>query len=140
MKVNLIPKMSAVQLMDRDGRRVSVNIKAFERQGQTHVFMSDQSNAGNGSIARNGGIFISQLNQRFGLEQSDSFFYRHVFLAASGSLFGRFDLNWQDGELSDYTFTMLSSPAETFALKSLFTQATPITLSYAQLKNLTVAS
>jgi hypothetical protein len=140
MKANLIPKMSAVQLMDRDSRKVSVDIKAFQRQGQTHVFMSDQANAGNGSIARNGGVFIAQLNQRFGLEQSDSYFYRHVFLAASGSLFGRFDLNWQANELLDYTFTMISNPVETFELKSLFTQATPITFSYAQLKNLMVAS
>ena len=140
MKVNLIPKMSAVQLMDRDGLDVSVDIKAFERRGQTHIFMSDQANAGNSSIARNGGVFISQLNQRFGLEQNDSFFYRHVFLASSGSLFGRFDLNWQETELSDYTFTMISNPVETFELKSLFTQATPITFSYAQLKNLMVAS
>ena len=140
MKVNLIPKMSAVQLMDRDGHTVSVDIKAFEYQGQTHVFMSDQANAGNGSIARNGGVFIPQLNQRFGLEQNDSYFYRHVFLAASGSLFGRFDLNWQDNELIDYTFTMIANSIETFELKALFTQATPITFSYAQLKNLMVAS
>ena len=140
MKVNLIPKMSAVQLTDRDGTNVLVDIKAFERQGQTHVFMSDQANPGNGSIARNGGVFIPQLSQRFGLQQSDSFFYRHVYLAQSGSLFGRFDLNWQESELSDYTFTMISNPVETFELKSLFTQATPITFSYAQLKNLMVAS
>lgn len=135
MKVNLIPDMSAVQLLDRDGCKVQVDIKAFHFQGDTHVFMADRANVGRASIGRNGGVYIPQLAERLALDRNRSYFYRHVFMPASGSLFGRFELEWQQRELASYTFSMLNDLDQGRQLKQLLTAAKPVTLSYSQLKN-----
>lgn len=139
MKANQIPKMTAVLLLDRDAAKVSVDVKAFQYEGETHVFLTDQVDAGSGSVARNCGVFIPQILDRFDLDAATTQFYRHVFKPASGSLFGRFELNWQDGELAHYTFAMLSTLGENRSMLDLIEQATPITFSYAQVKNLAAA-
>lgn len=135
MKVNLLPQMSPVQLLDRDGSKAQVDIKVLSFQGDTHVFMTDRANVGRASIGRNGGVYIPQLVERLALDRARSYFYRHVFMSTSGSLFGRFDLDWQSDELSSYTFSMLNSLDQGRQLKSLLTAAKPVLLSYSQLKN-----
>lgn len=135
MKVNLIPGMSAIQLLDRDGCKAQVDIKMFSFQGDTHVFMADRANVGRASIGRNGGVYIPQLAERLALDRSRSYFYRHVFMPASGSLFGRFELEWQQHELTSYTFSMLNNLDQGQQLKQLLTAAEPVVLSYSQLKN-----
>lgn len=139
MKTNQIPKMNAIPLLDKDGEKVYVDIKAFQYLDKTHVFMADQAGVGTGSIARNGSHYICQIIERFSFDPLACVFYRHVYKPLNGSLFGRFNLQWHNGELQNYTFTMLNHLDHGRALESMLAKAEPVAFSYAQIKNFAVA-
>ena len=139
MRINLLSEMHAVELRDRDGRSACVDVKAFQDQDTTHVFLSDPPAVGASSVARNCAIYIAQLVERFDFPIEETQFYRHIYIPDNGSLFGRFNLTWEQGKLTAYTFSMLNVIDEGQNIHELIERSDPVEFSYAQMKDIAIA-
>ena len=139
MRMNLLSEMHSVQLRDRDGRSANVDVKAFQEQDITHVFLSDPPAVGASSVARNCAIYITQLVERFDFSIEHTQFYRHIYIPDNGSLFGHFNLTWENEKLIDYTFSMLNVVDEGKKMHELIGRSESVVFSYSQMKNIAVA-
>lgn len=135
MKATLMPKMTGVQLLDRDGVAVTVDVKVFVQAGSVFVFLADRTSTGSGLIARNAATYIEQLVERLHLHPEATQFFRHVYLPQQGSLFGRFDIVWRARELASYKFAMLNNLDEGKRLQEWLLTAAPVAITYAQTRN-----
>ena len=136
MKTNILPKMTAVLLRDRDGVDVAIDVKVLAAAGSVAVFIADKTSNSSGLIARNGATYIAQLVQRLGLHPASTRFYRHVFTPLQGSLFGRFEVVWADAELVSYKFVMLNNLDDGKQLQEWIAKAVVVPITYGQTRNL----
>lgn len=128
--------MTPVLLLDREGVEVAVDIKVLALAGSISVFISDKQTSTAGSISRNAAAYLVQLVRRLGLHPVSTHFYRHVYNPQQGSLFGRFDIVWQDAELVSYKFVMLNNLDEGKQLREWIVKATVVPITYGQTRNL----
>lgn len=135
MKPTTMPKMTGVQLRDRDGVSVTVDVKVFADGGKVAVVMADRSSESSSQIARNAASYIVQLVERLQLHPATTQFYRHVYLPQQGSLFGRFDVVWQDRQLISYSFAMLNNLDDGKHLQQWLAIASQVPITYAQTRN-----
>lgn len=136
MKATCLPKMTVMLLLDRDNVEVGVDVKVLALAGTVAVFMSDRQNIASGSISRNAATYLPQLVQRLGLHPVSTQFYRHVFHPQQGSLFGRFDIVWNEAELVSYKFVMLNNLDEGKRLQEWIAKATAVPITYGQTRDL----
>ncbi|UTA48760.1 hypothetical protein L1F30_04250 [Simiduia sp. 21SJ11W-1] len=138
MKPNLLPTLSSVELHDKEGNPVQLQIRLFEYQGKYALFMSDT--ATKPVLARNAATLIAQLAERLELPVADTQFFRHIYLPHQGSVFGSFQLGWQsDGTISHYTFAMMTPQLEDISIRRFLTEGRQVPVSYAKLRNLASA-
>lgn len=130
-----MPKMTGVQLRDRDGVSVTVDVKVFAEGGKVAVVMADRSSESSSQIARNAANYIGQLVERLQLHPATTQFYRHVYLPQQGSLFGRFDVVWQERQLISYSFAMLNNLDDGKYLQQWLAIASQVPITYAQTRN-----
>jgi hypothetical protein len=128
--------MTAVQVIDREGLSQTLDVKLLSQGQEVYVFMSDRTSTGNGLLARNAAVYIPQLLDRFQLDPADTVFFRHVYLPAQGSLFGRYQVVWRERTLASYNFSMLNNLGEGRRLKAWIEAASQVPISYAQTRNL----
>ncbi len=133
MKPNLFPKMTAMQVVDREGSSQVLDVKLLCHAEVIGVFMADRTP---GLLARNAATYIPQLLDRLQLQPQTTRFYRHVYLPQQGSLFGRFDIVWRDRDLLSYHFSMLNNLDEGSRLWEWINGASSVAISYAQTRNL----
>jgi hypothetical protein len=135
MKPTLMPKMTGVQLRDRDGVSVTVDVKVFAHGGKVVVVMADRSTATSSLIARNAATYIVQLVERLQLHPGATQFFRHVYFPQQGSLFGRFDVVWQEQQLISYSFVMLNNLDDGKRLQEWLVTAALVPITYAQARH-----
>lgn len=136
MKTNCLPKMTAMLLFDRDNVEVGVDVKVLALAGTVAVFMADRQGNSSSSISRNAATYLAQLARRLGLHPTSTQFYRHVYHPQQGSLFGRFDIVWNDMALVNYKFVMLNNLDEGKRLQDWIAKATVVPITYGQTRNL----
>jgi hypothetical protein len=136
MKTNCLPKMTAMLLLDRDNVEVGVDVKVLALAGTVAVFMADRQGNSSSSISRNAATYLAQLARRLGLHPTSTQFYRHVYHPQQGSLFGRFDIVWNDIALVNYKFVMLNNLDEGKRLQDWIAKATVVPITYGQTRNL----
>ncbi|HTF85937.1 MAG TPA: hypothetical protein VL987_15245 [Cellvibrio sp.] len=136
MKTNCLPKMTAMLLLDRDNVEVGVDVKVLALAGTVAVFMADRQGNSSSSISRNAATYLAQLARRLGLHPTSTQFYRHVYHPQQGSLFGRFDIVWNDMALVNYKFVMLNNLDEGKRLQDWIAKATVVPITYGQTRNL----
>ena len=136
MKTNCLPKMTAMLLLDRDNVEVGVDVKVLALAGTVAVFMADRQGNSSSSISRNAATYLAQLARRLGLHPTSTQFYRHVYHPQQGSLFGRFDIVWNDIALVNYKFVMLNNLDEGKRLHDWIAKATVVPITYGQTRNL----
>lgn len=135
MKPNLVPTMSKVDLFDKDGQPVVLQVKLLQYQGRYAVFMAD--GPGPSVLARGAGALIAQLAGRLELPVAQTSFYRHIYLPHQGSVFGCFQVGWlPEGLVSHYTFSMMAPLIDDLNVRRILKEGTPVQLSYAKLRNL----
>lgn len=117
MRQNLLPDMLRITLLDRDNQSIDLGINILSYEDTTYVFMADID--GQAVLARNASGFISQLVQKLRLDCDGSRFIRHVFTPQSGSLFGVFDVQWQEQDVGSYSFTMLNHVDEADSIREV---------------------
>lgn len=139
MKPSLFPKMTAVQLVDREGLNQTLDVRLLAQGQEVYVFMADKVTTGNGLLARNAAVYIPQLLDRLQLDPAHARFFRHVYLPTQGSLFGRYEVVWQERQLISYSFAMLNNLDEGKRLKAWIEAASTLPISYAQTRNLSAA-
>jgi len=138
MKPNLLPSLSNVELIDKDGKAVQLHIRLYQHNGRYALFMADVPTAP--TLARNAATFIGQLVARLELPQDATSFYRHIYMPHQGSVFGCFQLGWQAGQkVSHYTFSMMTPNIEDLAIRRFLNEGKVVPVSYAKLRNLAPA-
>lgn len=123
-------------LLDRDNVEVGVDVKVLALAGTVAVFMADRQGNSSSSISRNAATYLAQLARRLGLHPTSTQFYRHVYHPQQGSLFGRFDIVWNDMALVNYKFVMLNNLDEGKRLQDWIAKATVVPITYGQTRNL----
>lgn len=137
MKINLLPTLSSVELLDKQGKTVHLLIRLFELQGRYALFMADGVEA---VLARNAATLIAQLVERLDLPQETTSFYRHIYLPHQGSVFGCFQLGWREGQaVSHYTFAMMTPHIDDVGVRRFLSEGKQVQVSYAKLRNLATA-
>ena len=137
MKTNLLPNLTAVELVDKQGKTVSLQIKLYEYQDQYVLMMADSAN---GVLARNAGTLISQLVERFELPVTRTRFYRHIYLPHQGSVFGSFQLGWgEDQRITHYTFAMMAPQIDDLGVRRVLKEGQVINLRYGAPRKLSPA-
>lgn len=137
MKTNLLPNLSRIELVDKQGNPVQLLVKLFEHQGRYAVFIEDSAN---GVLARNAGTVISQLVRRLALPVAQTSFYRHIYLPHQGSVFGCFQMGWgEENSINHYTFSMMSPLVDDLAVRRTLKEGKPVSVSYGALRNLSSA-
>lgn len=139
MRANLLPEMTGMLLVDKDGNEVSVNVKLFKQNGITYVFIADKDGPEASSVARNAALFILQLLEQLNLESESTEFFRHIYTPTTGSLFGRFGVVWQGSKLQSYTFTILNRMDEERFVHSLVANAKSVCLKYSPMRQVAAA-
>lgn len=130
--------MSNVDLFDKDGKPVVLQVKLVQYQGRYAVFMADGS--GPSLLARGAGALIAQLAERLALPCAQTSFYRHIYLPLQGSVFGCFQVGWlPEGRVSHYTFSMMAPLIDDLNVRRILKEGTPVPLSYAKQRNLASA-
>ena len=138
MKPNLLPSLSNVELPDKDGKPVQLQIRLFKMNGVFAFFMADAP--ATPVLARNAATFIGQLVARLELPQEVTSFYRHIYMPHQGSVFGCFQLGWKAGQtVSHYTFSMMTPNIEDLGIRRFLSEGKVVPVSYAKLRNLTPA-
>ena len=138
MKPNLLPSLSNVELTDKDGKPVQLQIRLFEMNGRYALFMADAP--ATPVLARNAATFIGQLVARLELPQEVTSFYRHIYMPHQGSVFGCFQLGWKAGQtVSHYTFSMMTPNIEDLGIGRFLSEGKVVPVSYAKLRNLAPA-
>ena len=138
MKTNLLPSLSNVEVIDKEGKPVNLLIRLYEYQGRFALFMADAP--ATPVLARNAATFIAQLVSRLALPQDKTSFYRHIYLPHQGSVFGCFQLGWQAGQtVSHYTFSMMTPQIDDLAIRRFLSEGKVVPVSYAKLRNLAPA-
>ena len=117
MRQNLLPDMLRITLLDRDNQSVDLGINILSYDNTTYIFMADVDEQP--VLARNASGFISQLVQKLRLDCAATQFVRHVFTPQSGSLFGMFDVQWQEQTVASYSFTMLNHVDEADSIREV---------------------
>lgn len=107
MQKLLLKDMTCVELLDRDGNMVSIEVDLYQYQETVAVFLSETAESP-GAVARNSATLIEQLQVMLDLDVMNTTFLRHVAMASVGSLFGRFKLTWRGNKVVSYTFSMIS--------------------------------
>ena len=138
MKPNLLPNLSNVELHDKEGKAVQLQIRLYEHQGKYALFMADGPTAP--VLARNAATLITQLVARLDLPVVDTHFYRHIYLPHQGSVFGAFQLGWlANRTISHYTFAMMTPQLEDLSIRRFLSEGRHVPVSYAKLRNLAPA-
>ncbi|BFM17251.1 hypothetical protein R50073_34340 [Maricurvus nonylphenolicus] len=117
MKQNLLPDMELLSVKDRDGNPCDIGVQALRHDDDTYIFLSDMSEET--VIARNSAVIINQLVKRLRLNYEKTQFVRHVHTAQSGSLFGRFNIQWDGLAVGSYTFNMLNNLDEADSIREV---------------------
>lgn len=127
-----LTNMVEVELLDRDGQAASVDVALFQYQETVAVFLSETPSSP-GLIARSSACLIEQLQSMFGLDILNTTFLRHIAVASTGSLFGRFKLKWRGDAVISYTFSMLSGVGEEQSVGNILREGIrlPVTLAEA---------
>lgn len=137
MKTNLLPNLSRMELSDKQGNAVQLQVKLFEHQGRFALFIEDSVQ---GVLARNAGTIISQLVRRLDLPVAQTSVYRHIYLPHQGSVFGCFQMGWgEGGSINHYTFSMMSPLVDDLAVRRVLKEGKPVNVSYGLLRNLSSA-
>ncbi|MEJ2416061.1 MAG: hypothetical protein P8Y45_03835 [Exilibacterium sp.] len=139
MKKNLLPDMVAMVLLDKEGNEAVINIKLFTFNDTAYIFMSDSNRYSASSIARHTATYISQIVERLDLDVSRALFFRHIYTSDSGSVFGQFYVSWENGQLTSYTFKMLSNLNQTQGIEEAIQKGEVVAFSNRQLKSIPVA-
>ncbi|MBB3169210.1 hypothetical protein [Simiduia aestuariiviva] len=138
MKPNLLPTLSTVELHDKAGLPVQLQIRLYEYQGKYALFMSDAPAAA--VLARNAATLINQLANRLELPVADTQFFRHIYLPHQGSVFGSFQLDWRPNNIiGHYTFAMMTPQLEDLGIRRFLSEGRHVPVSYAKLRNLASA-
>lgn len=137
MKANLLPNLSRIELFDKQGDTIELQIKLYQYNGRLALFIEDSAN---GTLARNAGAIIGQLVRRLSLPKTQTSFYRHIFLPHQGSVFGCFQVGWGDnGGVSHYTFSMLAPRIDDLPVRRIVSEGKAVSLSYDLLHKLSPA-
>lgn len=138
MKPNLLPNLSNVELHDKGGNPVQLQIRLYELHGKYALFMAD--GPATAVLARNAATLITQLLARLDLPLASTQFYRHIYLPHQGSVFGAFQLGWKaDRTIGHYTFAMMTPQLEDLNIRRFLTEGRHVPVSYAKLRNLASA-
>jgi len=106
-----LSNMVEVELLDRDGQPVTLDVALYQYEETVAVFLSETAEFP-GVIARSSATLMEQVREQFELDVMSTTFLKHIEVASVGSLFGRFKLTWRGGEIVSYTFSMLNGIAE----------------------------
>ncbi|MGI1680089.1 MAG: hypothetical protein K6L75_15210 [Cellvibrionaceae bacterium] len=129
MRTNLLPTMQNVKLTDREGQTLFMSVELRKLGEKTYVFMSDGNPIGASALARDAVFYLKKISQRLGLDEKNTIFYRHIFQEQMGSLFGRFNVDWDNGESLSYQFKMLTNIDELVSVKGIIDSSEAISLS-----------
>lgn len=98
--------MRRVKMTDSDGKEFVMEMDLRKGEdGLIHVFLSDTHQPGTSRLAQNAMYYIQQIVQKTKLDTSKAIFYRHIYMDETGSTFGRFNVDWENGP--SYKFQML---------------------------------
>lgn len=118
MKKNLLPNMRRVKMTDSDGKEFVMEMDLRkDNNGLIYVFLSDTHQPGTSRLAQNAMHYIEQIVRRTKLDTKNAVFYRHIYQEESGSSFGRFEVDWENGP--SYKFRMLHNLEDHQKIKEL---------------------
>jgi len=109
MKKNLLPSMRKVKMTDRQGEEFAMWIEVRKTADKTYVFLSDTHQLGASKIAQDAVYFFTKISKRLNLDEKKSIFYRHIYQEQMGSLFGKFNVDWENQSGPSYKFQMLTN-------------------------------
>lgn len=109
MKKNLLPSMRKVKMTDRQGEEFAMWIEVRKSDDNTYVFLSDTHQLGTSRIAQDAVYLFAKVAKRLNLDAKNSVFYRHIYQEQMGSLFGKFNVDWENKSGPSYKFQMLTN-------------------------------
>ncbi|MGH1470934.1 MAG: hypothetical protein ACRBCS_07050 [Cellvibrionaceae bacterium] len=129
MRINLLPEMQNVKLADREHNTFYMSVELRKLDGKTYVFMSDGNPVGASVLAKDAVFYLEKISQRLGLDTKTTVFYRHIFQEQMGSLFGRFNVDWENSESLSYQFKMLTNIDDLDNIKEIINSSEKVCLS-----------
>ena len=138
VKKNLLPAMIDVRLRDRDSKDVAMTVDAKIHKGRVFVFVSDTHQLGASKLAKDALFFIQQLIDRFQLDATKTEFYRHIYQEQMGSVFGRFNVDWNGGNDPSYRFQMLTNVDDMVGITRILADGELLDLSQENLRRVAV--
>ncbi len=109
MKKNLLPNMRKVKMTDRQGEEFAMWIEVRKSDEQIYVFLSDTHQLGTSKLAQDAVYYFAKISKRLNLEGKNSVFFRHIYQEQMGSLFGQFNVDWENQAGPSYKFQMLTN-------------------------------
>lgn len=129
MRKNLLPNMQDVKLTDLNGDKLSMSVELRQRDNMTCVFMSDGNSVGSSALAKDAVFYLKKIAKRLGLDTEHTIFYRHIYQEQIGSLFGRFNVDWENNENLSYQFKMLTNVDDLVNVKEIIEDSETISLA-----------
>ena len=129
MKKNLLPTMQAVKVADKNGETTSLSIEVRRGENGIYVFLSDASQLGASRLAQDAVHYFEKVCHRLNLDQHAVTFYRHIFQDQMGSLFGRYQVDWEAKAGPSYRFQMLTNIDELHSVKTILDSTVKVDLS-----------
>lgn len=138
VKKSLLPAMLDVRLRDREGKDVVMSVDARTLKGRIYLFVSDTHQLGASHLAKDALYFIQQLVDRFQLDTDNTEFYRHIYQEQMGSVFGRFQVDWNGGSDPSYRFQMLTNVDDMVGITRILADGETVELDQQQLERVAV--
>lgn len=112
MKKNLMPDMQKVKMSDRSGAEFTMFLEVRKRAKGYVIFVADTHQLGASKLAQDAVFYIEKVCQKLHLDPKQVQFYRHIYQHNMGSVFGRFNINWENPQKPSYKFQMLTNIEE----------------------------
>ena len=104
-----MPNMQKVKMQDRDGTEFTMQLELRKGEKGYFVFLTDTHQLGGSRLAQDAVFYIEKICQKLCLDNTHTKFYRHIFNEQMGSLFGRFNINWENAGNPSYGFQVLTN-------------------------------
>jgi hypothetical protein len=121
--------MQQVKVSDKSGETVSLSIEVRRGENGIYVFLSDSNQLGASRLAQDAVYFFEKISQRLNLDQQHTTFYRHIYQAQMGSLFGRYSVNWKAESGPSYRFQMLTNIDDLHSVKRILETTVNVSLT-----------
>ncbi|GAB1258929.1 hypothetical protein NBRC116494_34310 [Aurantivibrio plasticivorans] len=128
-KKNLMPEMQKVKMQDRDGNEFSMQLELRKSDSKYFVFLTDTHQLGGSRLAQDAVFFIEKVCQKLCLDNTHTQFYRHIYNEQMGSMFGRFNISWENTDGPSYGFQMLTNLDDVNGINKMLKESQAISLA-----------